>query len=108
MFGRLYEGRKHLQPHSATNELVLLAGLYGLAALPATAKDLVAPLHPTTCLRLGLGVAVAGAAVEAAGDPAAAVVAADAEAAADNERSYYTLRFRACGIQGLRSARAPR
>jgi len=45
MFSRLYEGRKRLRPHSATNELVLLAGLYGVAALPAMANDLFAPLH---------------------------------------------------------------
>ncbi|MHC1743584.1 MAG: TIGR04222 domain-containing membrane protein [Syntrophobacteraceae bacterium] len=45
MFSRLYKGRKNLRPHSATNELVLLAALFGLSALPPVAAEMVAPLH---------------------------------------------------------------
>ncbi len=45
MFGRLYKRRKSLEPYSGANELVLLAALFGLSALPPRAAEMITPLH---------------------------------------------------------------
>ncbi len=45
MFAGLYTRRHHLRLHSETNELIPLACLFGLSALPAMAEEMISPLH---------------------------------------------------------------
>jgi uncharacterized protein (TIGR04222 family) len=44
MYSGLYEGRQSLHLHGATNDLILLAALFGMTALPAAAAAMVQPL----------------------------------------------------------------
>lgn len=45
MFGRLHRRRRELTPYSGTNELALLAALFGFSALPPRAAEMISPLH---------------------------------------------------------------